>query len=91
MIIVVALAAGDYRMPSKKKIKLRQDALTRRKIEVATSLGTVTRSKDRLYHVPRRSVSYKSDGWCVRTCRILGTVALEQRPLASGNIVDWTT
>ena len=48
---VVAPPTGDYQMPSKGEIKDRQDAVARGQVEMATSLGTVTRGDDRLYRV----------------------------------------
>ena len=51
VIAVVAPPTGDYQMSSKGKIKDRHDAVTRGQVEVATPLGTVTRSEDGLYRV----------------------------------------
>ena len=51
VIAVVAPPTGDYQMPSKGEIKDRQDAVARGQIEVASTLGTVTRGEDGLYRV----------------------------------------
>ena len=46
VIAVVAPPTGDYHMMPKNEIEDRQDALARGQVEVATSLGTVTRGED---------------------------------------------
>ena len=51
VIPVVAPPTGDYQMPPKGEIKDRQDTVARRQVEVATTLGTVTRGEDGLYRV----------------------------------------
>ena len=42
---------GDYQMPSKSKIKDRQDAVARGQVEVATPLGTMIRGEDGVYRL----------------------------------------
>ena len=51
VVDVVAPPTGDYQMPSKSEIKDRQDAVACGQVEVATSLGTMTRGEDEVYRV----------------------------------------
>ena len=51
VIALVAPPTGDYPMLSKGETKDRQDAVARGQVELATPLGTVTRSEDGLYRV----------------------------------------
>ena len=51
VIAVVAPPTGNYQMPSKREIKDRQDAVARGQVEMATSLGTVTRGENSLFCV----------------------------------------
>ena len=56
VIAVVARPTGDYQMPPKDKIKNRQDAVACGQVEVATSLGTVTRGEDGSYRVSYQGI-----------------------------------